>query len=227
MNVGIVMASSKSARFPNKNIQLLNGLHLFDYPLQTLLDSGTCDKVILSTDSVKYRKIASKYPFDHIIMRNPEWDYYPQNMENALEQSVLLYEQVKGELTDLCMFIGGNCMFIRPSWFRVAVDIIRNYYYNEKPVHMVTSDERTVPFGVFQSHTTRVHPSTFVLQNHSIVCDIDFEQEFIEASDIQTALTDGKIKYPRQERFHEEIFQNNYKDLGLRMKASGREYIDV
>ena len=118
-------------------------------------------------------------------------------------------------------------MFIRPSWFRVAADIVRNYLYREKPVHLVTSETPAAPFGVFRAHTTRVRPQTFVLKNRSIVCDIDFEAEFNDAKSIVHAMAEGRIKYPHRERMHEKIFQQEYRELGLRRKENEPEHIDV
>ena len=221
------MASSKSRRFPNKNIQLIGGDHLFSFPLKTLANSGVCDKIIMSTDSDEYRSIAMKYGYDHVIMREEGWDYYRSNMENALEQSLLRFEKHLGQTVDLCAFAGGNSLFIRPSWFRVAADIVRNYLYREKPVHLVTSETPAAPFGVFRAHTTRVRPQTFVLKNRSIVCDIDFEAEFNDAKSIVHAMAEGRIKYPHRERIHEEIFQQEYRELGLRRKENEPEHIDV
>lgn len=227
MNLGIIMARSGSRRFPNKNIQLIDGEHMLSFPLRTLSVSGMCDKIILSTDSEEYRKIGAQYGFDHIIMREPEWQHNASNMEYELEQSLLRYENHMNQTVNLCLFAGGNSLFIRPSWFRVAVDIVENYYWHDKPVHLVTSEIPFVPFGVFRAHTTCVNPQVFVLKNRSIVVDIDFEAQFGDAVSIVKAMTSGALNYPHQERVHEKIFQEEFEELGLRRKKIEREYIDV
>ncbi len=210
MNLGIIMARSGSRRFPDKNIQLIDGEHMLSFPLRTLSVSGVCDRIILSTDSEEYRRIGSQYGFDHIIMREPEWHHHLHNMEYELEKSLLRYEEHMNRTVNLCLFAGGNSLFIRPSWFRVAVDIVENYYWHDKPVHLVTSEIPFVPSGVFRAHTTCVNPQVFVLKNRSIICDIDFEVEFNDARSIVHAMAEGRIKYPHQERIHEEIFQHEY-----------------
>ena len=61
MNLAIIPARSGSKRIPNKNIKLFFGKPIIYYPINLALKSRIFDKVIVSTDSKKIKKIAEKY----------------------------------------------------------------------------------------------------------------------------------------------------------------------
>ena len=61
MNIAIIPARSKSKRIPNKNIKLFFGKPIIYYAINLALKSKIFDKVIVSTDSQKIKKIAEKY----------------------------------------------------------------------------------------------------------------------------------------------------------------------
>ena len=57
----IIPARSGSKRIKNKNIVKFNGKPLISYPIQTAKKSKLFRRIIVSTDSVKIKKIALKY----------------------------------------------------------------------------------------------------------------------------------------------------------------------
>ena len=61
MIVALIPARSGSVRIPNKNIRELAGHPLLAYSIASALESGIFDKVIVSSDSVEYLKLAEKY----------------------------------------------------------------------------------------------------------------------------------------------------------------------
>jgi N-acylneuraminate cytidylyltransferase len=65
--VAFIPARYGSQRIPNKNIYPLNGHPLMAYSIQAAKDSGVFDRIVVSTDSLEYKKIAEQYIDDIII----------------------------------------------------------------------------------------------------------------------------------------------------------------
>ena len=67
--IAFIPARSGSKSIKDKNIKILNGKPLIAWSIQTCLKSKFINKIIISTDSKKYAKIAKKYGADEIIIR--------------------------------------------------------------------------------------------------------------------------------------------------------------
>ena len=67
--IAIIPARSGSKSIKNKNIKILNGKPLIAWSIQACLKSKFINKVIVSTDSRKYAKIAKNYGAHEIIIR--------------------------------------------------------------------------------------------------------------------------------------------------------------
>lgn len=67
--IAIIPARSGSKSIKDKNIKTLNGKPLIAWSIQTCLKSKFINRVVVSTDSNKYAKIAKKYGANEIIIR--------------------------------------------------------------------------------------------------------------------------------------------------------------
>ncbi len=67
--IAIIPARSGSKSIKDKNIKILNGKPLIAWSIQTCLKSKFINRVVVSTDSKKYAKIAKKYGANEIIIR--------------------------------------------------------------------------------------------------------------------------------------------------------------
>ena len=64
--IAIIMARSGSSGLKNKNIKMINNKPLIYYTIKFAKKLKFIDKLIFSTDSKKYLKIAQKYyPFEN------------------------------------------------------------------------------------------------------------------------------------------------------------------
>ena len=61
MNIAIIPARSGSKRLLNKNIKNFNGKPIISYVIKIAQDAKIFDKILVSTDSRKIKKIAKKY----------------------------------------------------------------------------------------------------------------------------------------------------------------------
>lgn len=84
--IAIIPARSGSKGLKDKNIIDLNGKPLMCYSIEAALQSEKFDKVIVSTDSEKYKGIAEKYDVD-VIMRG-------ENLSNDTATTYSVIEDV-------------------------------------------------------------------------------------------------------------------------------------
>ena len=67
--IALIPARSGSERLKNKNILKLGNKPLIYYTIQSAKKSKIFDKIFVSTDSVKYKKISEKYGADVDFLR--------------------------------------------------------------------------------------------------------------------------------------------------------------
>jgi len=71
--VGFVPARSGSERVPQKNLRQLAGHPLLAYAIETALQSGVFERVVVSTDSTEIAEVARWYGGDVPFLRPPEY----------------------------------------------------------------------------------------------------------------------------------------------------------
>jgi N-acylneuraminate cytidylyltransferase len=87
MNIGIILARAGSKRIKNKNIKNFFGKPIIYYSIKIAIKSKLFNKVYVSTDSEKIKKIAVKYG---AIVNNLRPKKY--SSDNSSTQSVIRYE---------------------------------------------------------------------------------------------------------------------------------------
>jgi len=70
--VAIIPARGGSVRIPRKNIKLFYGKPLIAYSIQTALESGLFEKVVVSTDDEKIAAVAQSYGAEVPFLRPKE-----------------------------------------------------------------------------------------------------------------------------------------------------------
>lgn len=199
------MAKSESKRCPHKNIADICGRPTMAYPIEVLKCSGVCDKVAVSTDSEEYGQIALAHGADEYLMRTPMTDRYTQmsiTAEDALHQARDKFREDFNEVV-VC---GANMMFIRPSWLRAAVVLMRDFVYNGMPIDVVGLE--AYHWGLNLCRVKRgimTQPAFYVLKHVGLLMEMDWQHEVELARQIQQGINDGIVDYPMQETVHEDI----------------------
>lgn len=202
--LGIVMAKSTSTRCPDKNISTICGKPVLAYPIDILKASKVCDKVIVSTDSNYYAKLALEHGADFGVIRERWWDDYPY-FTVSVNESRKKYERLCGEEFNNIVFVGANVIFLRPSWVRAGLDILLNYQHHDMPIDLVTNDMDTVPIGICRViRDGVVDPNTFKFCHSGLLCDFDWSDELELARQVMEAIQNGAIHYPLHERIHDD-----------------------
>ena len=71
-NLAIITARSGSKGLPDKNILPLAGKPLMAWTIEAALESGIYDKVMVSTDSEEYARIAREWGAEVPVLRSDE-----------------------------------------------------------------------------------------------------------------------------------------------------------
>ena len=206
--LGIVMATSRSIRAPNKNIADVCGRPMLAYPIELLKVSGVCDKVIVSTDSELYRGIALEHSADDVVMRESEWDDYPMysvSADNARQK----YEEHTHQTFDSVAVVGGNSMFLRPSWIRTANHILFNYLNHGMPIEVVALEPHQWSLAVSRTRRGIIRTDEFYILTHlGLLMEMDWEHEIELGRELMAAINSGIISYPLNETIHDDMLAN-------------------
>lgn len=132
-NIAIISARSGSKGLPDKNIKELYGKPLMAYSIETALNSGCFDSVMVSTDSEHYAQIAREYGAEVPFLRSEATSSDVASSWDAVEEVLQGYEK-KGRIFDTF------CLLQPTSPMRTSEDIKNAYnLYEEKNAVAVLS----------------------------------------------------------------------------------------
>ena len=121
----IIPARGGSKGLKSKNIQKVNNKPLIYFPIMAALKSGVCDKVCVSTDSIKIAKIAKKYGAEVPFLREKNFSKDRTTTEATLQNALLSLEDHYDTKFDICVFLTCTNLFRKISWIQKAVNILK------------------------------------------------------------------------------------------------------
>ncbi len=125
MNIAIIPARGGSKRIPRKNIKLFKGRPMIAYSIESALESGIFDRVLVSTDDEEIAEVASSLGADVPFLR-------PGNLSNDHTATVPVikhaveYLQEAGELFDFACCIYATAPFILVNDLKLAYEKIQH-----------------------------------------------------------------------------------------------------
>lgn len=132
-NIAIIPARSGSKGIKDKNIKDLCGKPLIAYTIESALQSGKFDEVMVSTDSEKYAKIAKRYGANVPFLRSTDNSTDSASSWDMVEEVLSGYQR-NGKIFDTF------CLLQPTSPLRNAKDIVNAYeLYEEKASFSVVS----------------------------------------------------------------------------------------
>ena len=126
MKIAIIPARGGSKRIKNKNIKEFHGKPIIAWSIETALKSKCFDKIIVSTDSEKIKKIAEKYGAEIPFLRpkNLSDDYTPT--APVISHSIKYLEK-KGCSIDFACCIYPTAPFLKAEYLLKGLEhIIKN-----------------------------------------------------------------------------------------------------
>jgi CMP-N-acetylneuraminic acid synthetase len=115
-NYAIIPIRSGSKRFPNKNIFSIEGLPLFHFAAHVARLSGVFDKVIITSDSEEYLKIAQDYGYD-LHKRSEAASSDHASSEDIIDEVLRDFDMKEG---DWAFLIQATSPFQQEHYFQAA-----------------------------------------------------------------------------------------------------------
>lgn len=143
-----ICARKGSKRFQNKNIRDLLGKPLIGYTIETAIEWGRADKIIVSTDSKKIARISREFGADVPFMRPSELASDFAAKLPVIKHAVDYLEKIENESFDLIVDLD-------PTSPLRTVDDVENAYnimVREKPINLfsVTAARKNPYFNMVE-----------------------------------------------------------------------------
>ena len=103
--LAIVPARKGSKGLPNKNIKLINNIPLIGYPIIAAKNSKYIDKVLFTSDSKKYCKIAKKYGAEVPFLRPSELSTDTSLRSDVIIHAINYMESNSGIKFDILIYL--------------------------------------------------------------------------------------------------------------------------
>ena len=132
--LAIIGLRSGSKGLKDKNIKKLNGKHLFSYILNAAEKSKFINRIIISTDSEKYKKIIRKYNADCSFNRPKK--YSLDNSDEILFIKDLLkkLEKQKNYTPDIIVRLLATCPFQKSKDIDNAIKLLLDNKYDSAAI---------------------------------------------------------------------------------------------
>ena len=117
MNIAVIPARGGSKRIPRKNIKEFHGKPMIAYSIETALNSGCFDKVIVSTDDAEIAEVAKMYGAEVPFMRPANIaDDYATTLD-VIKHAIEFTEQQAWGIKNVCC-IYATAPFLTPEFIQ-------------------------------------------------------------------------------------------------------------
>lgn len=103
-NLCIIPARGGSKRIPRKNIKEFLGKPIIAYSIETAIETGLFDEVMVSTDDVEIAEVAQKYGAKVPFMRSAETASDFASTADVLKEVLTKYKELGKEVDNFCCF---------------------------------------------------------------------------------------------------------------------------
>lgn len=122
----IIPARGGSKGIKLKNLKLLGGKPLIYYPINAAIQSGVCDKIIVSTDNKMIAKKAIQFGAEVPFLREKKYSGDLVTTEETLKNSLKQAEDFFKQKYDICVFLTCTNPFRKIAWIKYAVNYLKN-----------------------------------------------------------------------------------------------------
>ena len=221
-NLAVILAKDGSKRVPNKNTVDVCGQPMFTHVID-IAKAANCDDVVVSTDSYEIAETAVAYGADDAIIRAPEWEH-EWEFGAILQGTIKAYEEKRWDTFTECTLIGGTGIFLRPSWIRTGVDLIRNYKHLDTSISQVhPADINGVVTITAITRHGLFYQNKFGLAHYGINLDIDYPEDLELARQVMSKIKSGEIDYSLDENVHENAHRLGH----AKKKASEFKHLEI
>lgn len=122
--LGIIPARGGSKSIPRKNIKLFLGRPLISWVIETLKQSGVCDRVIVSTDDQEIADVSKQYGAEVPFMRPAEFAEDTTPTLPVLQHAVQWLKENEGYDPDYVVLLEPTSAGKRPFHIKGVVDLL-------------------------------------------------------------------------------------------------------
>ncbi len=126
MKIAIIPARSGSRRIRNKNIVKIGGLPLMISSMISAKKSKIFDKIHLSTDSIKYKKLAKKYNFFTLFLRDKKFSGNSIPVLDAVKSDLQNFEKRKFFYKEICVLSATSPLITHKDIIKVRKLFVKN-----------------------------------------------------------------------------------------------------
>lgn len=153
--VGIIPARGGSKGIKNKNIKLLLGKPLIAYTIEAALESRVFDRVIVSTDSLKIKRVAQRYGAQAPFLRPKHLAKDNAPTIPALRHAIRFLEQKTGFRPDLIVILQPTSPLRKPEHIKEALD---KFLSTKSDSVVSVCEERYSPYSMAKLVKNKVQP---------------------------------------------------------------------
>jgi CMP-N,N'-diacetyllegionaminic acid synthase len=151
--LAIIPARGGSKGIPQKNIRLLNGKPLIEYPIDCAKNSKLINRIIVSTDSIKIAKIARDAGAEVPFLRPKEISNDTASQLDVLKHTLDFLEKEESYTPDIITWLHATNPFTTPQTVVKSIKMLKN-------------SKSDLVLGVFRMHA---HPyRSFLLENNRL-----------------------------------------------------------
>jgi CMP-N,N'-diacetyllegionaminic acid synthase len=159
--VSVVLARSRSSRFPDKNIAYLGPKRLLEWAILAAAESDTISKVYVSTDSRRYAEIAERAGAT-AIMRPPKLSTESATSEDTVEHALSCLSDMQ-ERPKIAVMQQATTPFTKPKTINSAVSAVKIGF--DTALSIVLADKK--PWWAFKMNSNRSLEPFMTLPNDS------------------------------------------------------------
>lgn len=201
----LILAKGHSNRIPNKNLVDVAGRPMLSYVID-IAKHAQSQAIVVSTDSEQIVDLASQHGVS-VVRREKEWQGdtdFGCTANRLMERSIEKYiSQYQPDDFDTCTVLAGNAIFIRPSWIRMAKQLIFDEtIHKSSPISHVCMRDHNGAM-CFRLGNTAFCNSLFV-QHFGINIDIDHPVDLKLARSVMSLVNEQRIDYSLHENIHED-----------------------
>ena len=121
----IIPARGGSKGIKLKNLRKVCGKPLIYYPIKAAIQSRSCDKILVSTDSKKIAIFAKKYGAEVPFLRKKKYSQDFTTTELTLKHALLQAEVHYKEKFEICVLLTCTNLFRQSAWIKEAVNSLK------------------------------------------------------------------------------------------------------
>ena len=172
--IAIIPARGGSKRIPRKNIRPFLGKPIMAYSIETVLQSGLFDEVMVSTDDAEIADVARRYGASVPLLRRAETADHFATTADVLREVLVQYEQ-QGQVFNYACCLYPTAPFVTPELLWQAFSILTaNEFDTVYPVQPFSFPvQRAV--RLVNGHVQWLHPE------HALTRSQDLEPTYHDA----------------------------------------------